>query len=254
MNKSTFDTIRLLGLYSVEGLEAVFRNARSTGNLDAIKFDPASKEVKAKWIKIAESDKPRYHWRSVQRRDAAGNTTAEIWGLAGLHILTKDLPNWFWADFEHVDWESKQPDGTPDPRKSTDRTTRDDPAHGVVASAGKDGLRNETMGSKWQYYRLRGTQVDFVDKTGTAVEVANTLIEPYTDGPSSCMTCHAKASVGLRVEPAAKAFPPFVANTVGPEFVSGIPDPRAFVSSGQILFLQTDFVWAPAFRAHSANE
>src|SRR5712672_205617 len=156
-----------------------------------------SKEVKAKWVKITEADKPRYHWRTLQRRNPDGTPVAEIWGLAGMHILTKDLPNWFWSDFEHVDWEQKQPDGSPDPRKSVDSTTRDDPLHGTTATAGKDGVRNETTGSVWENYRLRGTQVDFVDKKGVPTEVANTLIEPFNDGPSSCMTCHAKASVGL---------------------------------------------------------
>jgi hypothetical protein len=254
MNKSTFETIRLHGLYSVEGLESIFRDAQRSGNFEAIKFDPASKGVKAKWVKITEADKPRYHWRTIQLRDAAGNATSEIWGLAGLHILTKDLPNWFWADFEHVDWESKQPNGAPDPRKSVDSTTRDNPARGTTATAGRDGIRNETVGSKWQNYRLRGTQIDFVDKSGAPIEVANTLIEPLSDGPSSCMTCHAKASVGLRPDPTQRAFPPFVANTVGPEFVGGIPDPKAFLNAGQMAFLQTDFIWSPAFRAHSTNE
>jgi hypothetical protein len=254
MNKSTFDTIRLHGMYSVEGLESLFRDAQRTGNREAIKFDPASKEVKAKWIKITEADKPRYHWRTIQRRDAAGNTTTETWGLAGLHILTKDLPNWFWADFEHVDWESKQPNGAPDPRKSVDSTTRDNPARGTTATAGREGIRNETVGSKWQNYRLRGTQIDFVDKSGAPIEVANTLIEPLSNGPSSCMTCHAKASIGLRSDPTQRASPPFVANNVGPDFTLGIPDPTAFLNAGQMAFLQTDFIWSPAFRAHSTNE
>lgn len=255
MNKSTFDTIRTLDLYSVEGLEKKYREAVASKNREIFKFEPASKEVKAKWLKITEADKPRYHWRTLPRRNADGTTTSETWGLVGLHILTKDLPNWFWSDFEHVDWETKQPDGSPDPRKSVDSTTRDDPIHGTKATAGKDGVRNETIGSVWQNYRLRGTQIDFVDKKGTPIEVANTLIEPLADGPSSCMTCHAKASVGLRADPNKKAVPPFAANGLSPDFASGLPDPSAFNDNGNTMeFVQTDFLWSMAFRAHSQNE
>jgi hypothetical protein len=255
MNKSTFDTIRNLDFYSVEGLENKFREATTSKNRDIFKFEPMSKEVKAKWVKITEADKPRYHWRTLQRRNPDGTPVAEIWGLAGMHILTKDLPNWFWSDFEHVDWEQKQPDGSPDPRKSVDSTTRDDPLHGTTATAGKDGVRNETTGSVWENYRLRGTQVDFVDKKGVPTEVANTLIEPFNDGPSSCMTCHAKASVGLRPDPTRKRPPPFAANSLSPDFVNGIPDPTALGDNGTTMtFVQTDFLWSMVFRAHSQNE
>jgi hypothetical protein len=253
MNHSSFQTIRDDGLYSIEGLEKKFKNAQQSGNTAIIQFQPMSKEVKAKWVKITESDKPRYHWRTIRTQKPNGKTIDEVWGLVGLHIITKDLPNWFWCDFEHVDWENKQPDGSPDPRKSVDTTTRDYPSNGG-AKSGHDGIRNETVGSKWANYRLRGSQIGFYDRLGNPVEVSNTLIEPLIDGPSSCMSCHARASIGLRADAGALTLPPLAGNSLDPAFMNGRPDPQLFENQGSLQFIQTDFLWSMAFRAHSERE
>jgi hypothetical protein len=191
MNRSTYETIIKDNLYNVEGLEAKFRQATPT-NPDIIRFERQSKEVKAKWVEIQDSEKPRYHWRTTTSVGLDGRVETKLWGLAGLHIITKDLPKWFWTDFAHVDWETKTPDGYPDPRASDDPTTR-----GLNPPRGRNGVRNETVGSKWENYRLRGVQIEFFDKFGRATELSNSLIEPLLKGPSSCMTCHARASVGL---------------------------------------------------------
>jgi hypothetical protein len=187
-------------------------------------------------------------------RRADGTTSKEERGLAGMHIITKDLPNWMWSDFEHEDWADKQPDGSPDPRKPVDSTTRDYPTLGTTGKSGKNGVRNETLGSKWQHYRLRGTQIGFVDRQGNPTETSNTLLEPFSAGPSSCMTCHARASVGVRADPTKQAPPPFVASTLFPEFIIGVPDPKLFVGTGTPQFLQTDYLWSMPFRAHRKSE
>ena len=70
-----------------------------------LNFPPNAKEVKAQWRKIKATDKPRYHWAEVTKADGS----KEIWGLTGLHVLTKDLPNWFWATFEHIDNKQEGP-------------------------------------------------------------------------------------------------------------------------------------------------
>jgi hypothetical protein len=241
MNKSTFEAIRTNKLYSVEGLIAAFERAKAAKNPRAISFDLDSKEVKAKWIKLAnEADKQRYHWRNIEVVNAAGNRVREVWGLSGFHIVTKDLPMWFWTDFEHVDQE---PQAIKEGRPSIDPTTR-----GPSAPMGKDGVRNETRNSKWQYYRLRGVQVTFTDQFGKGIELANTLIEPVGSGPSSCMTCHANATIS---NVSTHDFPgvPFMIQSLSPEFKLGLPDPTAYEQGGEMRFLQTDFLWSMAFRA-----
>ena len=111
MNKSTYETVRTKGLYSVEGLEAAAAKAKAENSRLLVNFEAASKEVKARWIRLRQCDtnpdcaeKARYHWRTVQT--AAGAT--QVYGLITLHIITKDLPNWFWTDFGHIDCEKPE--------------------------------------------------------------------------------------------------------------------------------------------------
>lgn len=248
LNKATYNHVRDNYLYSAEGLKAAYHKALTTANRDVITFPLESKEIKAKWIQIKEGDKPRYHWRGVEVVSAAGVKTKQIWGLSGLHIITKDLPNWFWCDFQHVDDE---PDAISEGRPSVDPTTREQ--FGIKAPSGENGLRNETKGSKWQYYRLRGVQVDFTDKFGASTQLANTKIEPISEGPSSCITCHSKATAGGVIRPNAR--PPFVIRTIPVTFVDGLPDPKQFLQSdGKPQFIQTDFLWSMPFRVHSETE
>ncbi len=247
MNKSTFDTIRKQKLYSVEGLIAKYAEAKKSDNAILLQFDLMSKEVKAKWVKLEnDADKDRYHWRMIDVPQDDGTTKAEVWGLSGLHIITKDVPQWFWTDFEHVDQE---PTAIKEGRPSIDPTTR-----GPNAPSGKDGVRTETLGSKWQFYRLRGVQLSFFDQFGNATELANTLIEPLSSGPSSCMTCHAKAAVSDRINHKV-ADRPFMVNSLDPEFVAGAPDPKSFrkdgLPDGEILYVPMDFLWSMPFRARS---
>ncbi|MCX4151458.1 MULTISPECIES: hypothetical protein [Paraburkholderia] len=254
MNKSTYETIRNQNLYSVEGLEAMWQKAQNMGRQDVIKFDPASKEIKAAWIKLdgSKQDINRFHWRKNVVRNADGTTTEEIWGLVGLHIATKDLPQWFWADFEHVDCLKHidcVADPTPETRPSVDPTTR-----GPNAPSGTDGVRRETTNSKWANYVLRGTQTSFIDVIGNKVEVSDTVIEQLSSGPSSCMTCHARASVGPSDPAAPVRHPPLATNNLGPSFISGDPDPNWFATNGKMQFIQTDFLWSMSYRAHSSRE
>jgi hypothetical protein len=243
MNKSTFETIRKNKLYSVEGLIAAFERAKANKDPRAISFDLNSKEVKAKWIKLTtDADKQRYHWRTIEVVNEAGNKVREAWGLSGFHIITKDLPMWFWTDFEHVDQE---PQAIKEGRPSIDPTTR-----GPSAPMGKDGVRNETKNSKWQNYRLRGVQLTFTDQFGKGIELANTLIEPIGSGPSSCMTCHANATIS-NVSIPGPPISPFLIQALNPDFKLGIPDPTAYEQGGEMRFLQTDFLWSMAFRARS---
>jgi hypothetical protein len=127
--------------------------------------------------------------------------------LVTLHIITKDLPNWFWADFGHVDYEVQK--GACDPTSLTqvfgdgfvqeeamtepvDPTTR-----GSAAPSGSNGIRKETIGSLWQNYILRGAQIDFVTGFGAPSILSNPVIENGFQN-SSCVSCHARASVGPR--------------------------------------------------------
>ncbi|MGI9474957.1 MAG: hypothetical protein ACR2NZ_25725 [Rubripirellula sp.] len=239
MNRALFDYVRDNTLYNVEGLEARVRSG------DAIDTPTASKEIKARWVPITDADKPRYHWRMVTKSDG----TIQYWGLSALHIITRDLPNWFWCDFEHVDFE-----------RNAEQYSRDTTTRGEQPTKGNHGVRQETVGTKWETMRLRGTQVDFVDTIGRPTILANSQLEHGFQQTASCITCHSRATVGLRVNrpdlpkwqvdslPSELAANPTIRGAVG------APDPDWFRNErGEMVYTQTHFVWSIPFRALSTK-
>jgi hypothetical protein len=190
MNRSTYETVRSKHLYSVEGIQAAIDAAQKAGKTSLVEFDPASKEIKARWIHLANcdadancADRKRYHWRSV-----VVDGQKQIWGLASLHIITKDLPNWFWADFSHIDCEKKVG------ACANDSEGAQTPVIDSTVPSG--GTRAEVAGTKWAFYVLRGTETDFNAPNGVKRILSNPVIESGFQ-KSSCMTCHSYASAAL---------------------------------------------------------
>jgi hypothetical protein len=181
MNRSAFEFVATNELYNIEGQEAF----QASGKL--INLPIAAREIKSAWKllsprpidKILPGDldqfRKRYHSTTLLHE---GKTY--IYGLSALHITTKDLPNWVWTTFEHE--ENPTPE-LPD----NDRA----------------GQPSALKGTKWEHYRLRGTQVDFVDSAGQPTVLANTQIEAGFQQTSSCITCHSRATIGdpLAVQP-----------------------------------------------------
>jgi len=93
MNRPGYEYIRTRGLYNTEG------QLRALDDHTAIEFPVDTKEVKAKWQIITETERSRYHTLTVKLADG----TERLYGLTALHVVTKDLPTWFWATFEHID-------------------------------------------------------------------------------------------------------------------------------------------------------
>jgi hypothetical protein len=233
MNQAAFEFVQSNELYNIEGLAAKYRTALASGNRDLIQFPPASKEVKAIWVpttagtSISADEKQRYHWRKV------GN---KFYKLAGFHITSKDLKEWFWADFAQEDYETTPPPALP----SKDTTTR---GPNAPAKGSNDGERRELAGSKWAHYRLRGTQITFLDAAGQPIVVGNTLIESGVADRSSCMTCHFNATMGPMTPSGV------LKKLSGGNFVPGEPNRGALGTGSDIRFLQNDFVWSAPFRA-----
>lgn len=219
MNKATFDFVRDNYLYSRQGLAAAFQRATTAGDRDAIQFPAMAKEVKARWETIEESQKPRYHWRQIG---------SKVYGLRAFHIISKDLPMWFWTDFIHVDMDAAEPD------PCHDTTTR-----GLSPKHGHDGIRAETIGSKWENYRLKGTQVAFTDARGRPTILGNQLLEFGNARTSSCITCHAGA--GVTQDGSMNIF----------DFIVGAPPATVFGDSDHIEVLQLDFLYSVVIRAHN---
>ncbi len=256
MNKTVFDFIVNNELYNAEGIENIY-NEYPAKKFD---LDIDAKEVKAIWAKISSSDTTSHHY-------AIGND-GDYYGLKGLHIITKDIPNWFWSTFEHVDNLENSSEYQNNRELLATRDSYGYDSNGKISEDLENDFNNNNMSNKWRYYRLRGTQVDFTDPMGKPIVLANSLIEDGFMVTSSCITCHARATVGA----APKDFIPTdfrtynrldifkndsIPNSPG---VIGPMDPSLFyneyqsflndtlILTGKPKFIQTDFMWS-FFRA-----
>jgi hypothetical protein len=243
LNRASYDFVRSRALYTPAGLEQAYRAAVSQSRPDAIQFPVTAKAVKAVWEDLGPRPPAavlaRYHWRRIG---------GHVWVLTGLHIATRDLPTWFWADFEHVD------DPIPPGEPSRDTTTR---GQGAPARGDVDGERRELAGTKWAYYRLRGVQIGFTDARGAPTRLADAVLEQGFEH-TSCITCHARATIGIhdgqlaRLDPNPANFddpqgrPPTIADAKNTDL--GVPSAALF-GKDRLTFLQTDFIWAMALRA-----
>jgi len=155
-----------------------------------LEFPLGAKEIKAYWVIINEADKPRYHWRDIERD---GETT--IYGLSAFHISSKESPTWFWSTFEHVDNEMIWPLVYPEAFLGWSVPSSDSiacPPDNLSCNKIPTGFGLE--GTKWENYRLRATQVDWIDNRGNPTVAANSQLEFFIQQEtSSCITCHALA-------------------------------------------------------------
>ena len=246
LNEPTYWFIRKHELYNIDGQEKLF-----TSGVTQIDFPQGAKEIKAQWRRLDHPDCPldatKYHTATVDN-----NGSQEVWGLTSLHITTKDLPDWFWATFEHVDnpklcgvlsppgipnldWQTKSADSYSCPSNELDCNKAPDAAW--------------IKGTKWEHYRLRGTQIDFVDANGEPTILANSQPEAPFQETSSCITCHARATIGQKLNlPLDRANRLSVFRPNGEGHV-GAADPAWFQNAdGSLRYTKLDFVWS-FFRA-----
>jgi hypothetical protein len=222
MNKDNFDFIVENNLWFLQGQEAAFNAGKN------INFRTEAKEVKAHWKEINATDKPRYHWQQ--------GADGKLYGLIALHVMTKDLPNWLWATWEHVDNPDRCKIGGCQDNFGIDNT-------GNVSQALKDLFAKAGMGAEWQNYRLTGSQIAFTDSTGRPLILGNSEIEGELGimTTSSCITCHAKASVNGSGD----SLSPFAPDG---QSDNGTPNPTWFydttVNPAKRKFMQLDFEWS----------
>jgi hypothetical protein len=244
MNEDAYEYVRARRLYALEGQLAAY------GGAAPVEFPPGAKTVKARWRPITEAERSRYH--TLEVRDPDG--TARLYGLVALHIATKDLPTWFWATFEHEDNAAR-----PGAERRL-RPSRDTFACGARApdcDAAPAGIGLEA--TAWSHYRLRGTMTRFVDDAGAPQLLANSDLEAGLQASASCMTCHARAAIGVAGGAVIRL--PIIDARAGADpderrgFV-GLPRAEWFAgdtgeASGRARFQRLDFVWSLA-RAHAA--
>lgn len=223
-NRATFDYIVNNKLWNREGLiEAYARDEK-------IEFPTDAMEVKADWVPISESEKDKYHWNYTK--------DGTLVGMRAMHVITKELPNWFWASFEWVDNLGRcddigcvdnfgvtphvvRPNDTRDLKYASEELTPE-----LEQLFAANGLTGE-WGEQFKNYRLKGTQISFVDVTGKPTLLGNSITEQNAVFGSSCITCHAQARIG----PSGR--------TTQVLTLVGSPQPELFEK-----FKSTGFVWS----------
>lgn len=104
----------------------------------------------------------------------------------------------------------------------------------------------------WRNFRLKGSQVEFVNSIGQPTLLGNSVTEAgFMDG-SSCISCHARAGAALNSDGSANflALSVFERNLTDFGYARshhGIPDPFWFYNDNNsrpnMLVMQTDFIW-----------
>lgn len=253
-NPATFNFIFCNKLFTKAGLRGAFAAGQP------ISFPQDSIEVKANWKPAGNRSPTEYHINTA--------SDGKRYALVSMHIISKMLPNWTWATFEHKDNPGRcdfigchdrfgavvadvkahdSPGGQYDPCVKTPALKK------LFADAGLPSL--------WENYCLKGSQVDFVSATGVPTHLGNSITEDGFVDTSSCITCHSRAAINARAQATSGAGfldpPPPGLCPDGPQAAcspNGAPIPAWFwTNPGQpdptMVALQTDFIWSLAFRA-----
>lgn len=217
MNKATYDFVLAQELYNLNGQQKYAREYLAKKR-PLISFPPESMEVKAAWIEFTNDQLKSGEYKKyyiAEYKDVK-------YGLVGLHIITKDVPNWFWATFHHKD-------------HPTEKFEKGVETEDVL------GPPKEIKGTVWENYKLGGTQIDFVDLIGNPTMLSDAYIEAGFV-KSSCISCHAYATASPLAGENARGHRQKVQ--------LGVPSPSDFrTADGQIGYVPLDFLFSLPFRA-----
>lgn len=207
-NKDAFDFIVANNLYRVSGLKTAFGKS--------VSFPVGAIEVKANWIPVASV--PAFTLNRVAAADVSRifhvNTGSDgkEYALLSMHIISKLVPNWTWATFENAFNPARC-----DIIGCNDRFGAQVPVVAPNSQAGKgypsceksSGLAALISAAHWdaafKNYCLKGSQVDFIDSTGLAMRLGNSVTENGFVNRSSCMTCHGRAGWDQNGKPSSNA-------------------------------------------------
>lgn len=196
-NRPAFDFIVSNRLNSISGLRQAYANS-----LELV-FPADSIEVKTNWLRLDQlaayypaevaANPSRYFYIS---RDSTGRQHA----LLSIHIISKQVPNWTWATFEHQATPGRcdiigchDAFGATVPNVAPGATPNGAYAACVQTPALQAIFSQAGLGAVLANYCLKGSQTDFTDATGLAVRLGNSITESGFVDQSSCMTCHATA-------------------------------------------------------------
>jgi hypothetical protein len=199
-NKPDFDFIVQNNLFKVSGLKAAFNTARP------ISFPIDSIEVKANWVEVGRLKEFNGFTGTAAEAAAAyhvNEADGKEYALVSFHLISKLIPNWTWATFEHKDNPGrcdvlgcKDSFGAVDAyvaplSPSESQTHYPDCAKTPALLA---LFAQARLDPAFSNYCLKGSQSDFTDPSGLAIRLGNSVTEQSFVAQSSCMTCHGRAA------------------------------------------------------------
>ncbi|HYM61205.1 MAG TPA: hypothetical protein VEZ11_09960 [Thermoanaerobaculia bacterium] len=234
INRAQFDYVVSNNLWYIEGQVAAYKAQK------AIHFPTDATTVKALWRPIEPADKAKYFWTV---------SDGKLYGLASFLFMSKVIPTWTWASFEHMDnpcfarYEA--------PQDNFGVTASGQPSSELLKMFQTFGLDP----ALWSHYKLGGIQTSFTNTTGRPVLLGNSIAEAGFQTTSSCTTCHARSTVGphtSNVYPAAGRLPVFgggfYAGNGRLQSSNGAPDPSLYsdfsTTPSTSSYLQMDFAWS----------
>jgi hypothetical protein len=248
-NRAAFDFIVSNNLYKVSGLKTAFASAAGAKPIPEtfpISFPIEAIEVKANWVDVDNLNK--YNGFTGSSADAAKeyhvNTAAgKSYALVSMHVISKLVPNWTWATWEHKDnpgrcdiigckdsFGAKAP-YVPPLASAESKTHYPD----CVKSPALEALFVKAhIDPAFLNYCLKGSQPDFIDQSGLAIRLGNSQTENGFVNQSSCMTCHSRASFDATGHPTSFA---------GFEMLS--PNDTSNIGTASVGPINPSWYWSP---------
>lgn len=263
-NRPTFDFIVNNKLFTRDGLRAYGK---------AIVFPADSIEVKANWVPVSQlaqflgsggapPDPSLYHLNTTTE-----NGQQVQYALLSFHIISKMVPNWTWATFEHMNNPGRcdtlgcnDSFGATPPVVSPSQTPGQPYPNCTKTPALTALFAGTKIDAAFANYCLKGSQTDFTDAQGVVTRLGNSVTEAGFVDTASCMGCHGRAAYSF-VTGGWTASRVFIYNST-PIGALGPPDPGQFWQYPEIdplqpgeapLFRSADFVWSIPFCAVDAT-
>jgi hypothetical protein len=229
LNADTVQYVQTNNLITLAGQQQFVQAGKT------FQFTPSSIEIKADWIQLATCANPP---QGVHVETLNG----KCYALGGIHLISKLIDKWVWATFEPQNTTTNprrcQVLGCSDAWGATPAKTSGANTQLTAALAGL--MKQANLAPEWANYRLDGVQVDFVDSSGQATRLGNSIIEGENAGTpaqmkvSSCITCHDLSTLNKQGQ------------GLNPNFIIG---PPATIPPG---YVRRDFVWS-LFSVKSGN-
>jgi hypothetical protein len=235
-----------------------------------VNFPTDSIEIKMNWLPVAEL--PSYYpgiplsQFYIATDMVAGQT--QQYALVAMHVISKLVPNWTWATFEHQGNRGRCDFiGCKDLFGATDNyvppaNAEDGSGQGTVyadcrkTTALLAAFRAARVAPVFNNYCLKGSQTDFTDNNGLAVRLGNSITESSFVPQASCMTCHGNANINSQGR-ATTVFG-FVGGNgqvgpINPLMYNSLSGGRAYYQNQPGLTrtaISADFVWSIPFCAY----